>query len=80
MLQRSKQRSVGSQRWHGGAVDGLGRGLTPSRPRLLGLAYRILSSYGDAEDVVQEAWIRWQGVDHDRTTTESPAAYLHRRS
>ncbi len=44
------------------------------RPRLTGLAYRILASYSDAEDVVQEAWIRWQGVDHD--TVERPAAYL----
>jgi RNA polymerase sigma-70 factor (ECF subfamily) len=44
------------------------------RPRLLGLAYRILSSYADAEDVVQEAWIRWQGVDH--ATIDRPAAYL----
>lgn len=47
---------------------------TVERPRLLGLAYRILSSYGDAEDVVQEAWIRWQSVDRD--PIESPAAYL----
>jgi RNA polymerase sigma-70 factor (ECF subfamily) len=44
------------------------------RPRLLGLAYRILASHADAEDVVQEAWLRWQGVDHD--TIERPAAYL----
>jgi len=44
------------------------------RARLLGLAYRILSSYADAEDVVQEAWIRWQGVDHE--TIDRPAAYL----
>ena len=44
------------------------------RPRLLGLAYRILASYTDAEDVVQEAWIRWQSVDH--ATVERPAAYL----
>lgn len=44
------------------------------RPRLLGLAYRILASYSDAEDVVQEAWIRWQGVARDEV--EQPAAYL----
>jgi RNA polymerase sigma-70 factor, ECF subfamily len=44
------------------------------RPRLLGLAYRILSRYADAEDVVQEAWIRWQSVDHD--DVENTAAYL----
>ena len=44
------------------------------RPRLLGLAYRILSSYADAEDVVQQAWIRWQGVEAD--TIERPAACL----
>ena len=60
--------------WHGGAVTGSGEDFAAERPRLLGLAYRILSSYGDAEDVVQEAWIRWQGVDHD--SIESPAAYL----
>ena len=45
------------------------------RPRLVGLAYRILASYADAEDVVQETWIRWQGADHD--TIERPAAYPH---
>jgi RNA polymerase sigma-70 factor (ECF subfamily) len=44
------------------------------RPRLLGLAYRVLSSYVDAEDVVQEAWIRWQRVDH--AGIDNPAAYL----
>jgi RNA polymerase sigma factor (sigma-70 family) len=44
------------------------------RPRLLGLAYRILASYADAEDVVQETWIRWQAVEHDPIAR--PAAYL----
>jgi RNA polymerase sigma factor (sigma-70 family) len=34
------------------------------RRRLLGIAYRILGSASDAEDVVQDAWVRWQGVDH----------------
>jgi RNA polymerase sigma-70 factor (ECF subfamily) len=42
------------------------------RPALLGLAYRMLGSRADAEDVVQEAWLRWStasGVDN-------PAAWL----
>lgn len=33
------------------------------RPRLLGLAYRVLGTFGDAEDVVQEAWLRWSTSD-----------------
>ena len=35
------------------------------RSTLIGAAYRILGSRVEAEDVVQEAWIRWSGVDHD---------------
>lgn len=35
------------------------------RPRLLALAYRLLGSRGDAEDVVQDTWLRWNGTDHD---------------
>jgi RNA polymerase sigma-70 factor, ECF subfamily len=44
------------------------------RPRLLGLAYRMLGSIADAEDVVQEAWLRWQLADH--SAIERPAAWL----
>ncbi|PWV95521.1 RNA polymerase sigma-70 factor (ECF subfamily) [Hoeflea marina] len=33
------------------------------RPRLLRLAYRMLSSVSDAQDVVQDAWLRWQRAD-----------------
>lgn len=33
------------------------------RPRLFSLAYRLLGSRSDAEDVVQDAWLRWQGAD-----------------
>ncbi len=44
------------------------------RPRLLGLAYRLLGSLADAEDVVQEVWLRWAAVDQQ--SIERPAAWL----
>jgi len=43
------------------------------RPRLFGIAYRMLGSAAEAEDIVQEAWIRWQG--YDRTKVLEPAAF-----
>jgi RNA polymerase sigma-70 factor (ECF subfamily) len=33
------------------------------RPRLFALAYRLLGSRSDAEDIVQDAWLRWQGCE-----------------
>jgi len=33
------------------------------RPRLFGIAYRMLGIRADAEDVLQDAWLRWQGAD-----------------
>lgn len=33
------------------------------RPRLFGLSYRLLGSRSDAEDVVQDTWLRWQQTD-----------------
>ena len=36
------------------------------RPRLFGIASRVLGSASDADDVVQETWIRWQGTDRSR--------------
>jgi RNA polymerase sigma-70 factor (ECF subfamily) len=44
-----------------------------ARPRLLGLAYRMLGIVADAEDVVQEAWIRFQAAGGQ---VEQPAAWL----
>ncbi|MGW0195496.1 RNA polymerase sigma factor SigJ [Nonomuraea sp. NPDC003201] len=46
------------------------------RSLLTGVAYRILGSAADTEDVVQEAWLRWSGVDE--TTVDEPKAYLVR--
>jgi RNA polymerase sigma-70 factor (ECF subfamily) len=45
-----------------------------SRPRLFGIAYRMLGSVAEAEDIVQEAWLRWQGTD--RTVVRNPAGFL----
>jgi RNA polymerase sigma-70 factor (ECF subfamily) len=46
------------------------------RPVLMGVAYRMLGRVADAEDVVQEAWLRWSGAD--RTEVREPRAYLVR--
>jgi RNA polymerase sigma factor (sigma-70 family) len=35
------------------------------RPRLFGIAYRMLGRAADAEDVVQDVWVRWQGADRE---------------
>lgn len=44
------------------------------RPRLVRLAYRMLGSVADAEDVVQDAWTRW--LRTDREAVREPAALL----
>ncbi|WP_022883802.1 RNA polymerase sigma-70 factor [Glaciibacter superstes] len=44
------------------------------RPRLFGIAYRMLGSASEAQDIVQEVWIRWQ--TYDRSTVRDPAAFL----
>jgi RNA polymerase sigma-70 factor (ECF subfamily) len=44
------------------------------RSRLFGLAYRMLGSRADAEDVVQDTYIRWHQAD--RATVENPEAWL----
>jgi len=44
------------------------------RPRLMAIAYRLLGSTSEAEDVVQETWLRWQKTD--RTVVSNPQALL----
>ncbi|SFD65988.1 sigma-70 family RNA polymerase sigma factor [Massilia yuzhufengensis] len=49
---------------------------TTLRPRLQRIAYRMLGSVADAEDVVQDAWLRWHGADHEEVL--QPDAWLVR--
>jgi RNA polymerase sigma-70 factor (ECF subfamily) len=45
-----------------------------ARPRLLGVAYRLLGSHADAEDCVQDCFLKWR--DADRTEIRMPLAWL----
>lgn len=47
---------------------------TSLRPRVLGVAYRMLGSMAEAEDVAQEVWLRWNGTD--RAAIENAEAWL----
>jgi RNA polymerase sigma factor (sigma-70 family) len=53
--------------------DGLSA-FAPVRPRLFGIAYRMLGSAAEAEDIVQDVWLRWQSTN--RTVVENPPAFL----
>ena len=45
-----------------------------ARPRLYSIARRVLGSAADADDVVQDAWMRWQSTD--RSEVRDPTAFL----
>jgi RNA polymerase sigma-70 factor, ECF subfamily len=47
-----------------------------SRSHLLGLAYRMLGSFSEAEDIVQEAWIRWRSAGDEHVV--KPLAFLRK--
>jgi len=53
--------------------DGLSAFLC-ARPRLFGIAYRMVGSAAEAEDIVQDVWVRWQTTD--RSPVRNPLAFL----
>jgi RNA polymerase sigma-70 factor, ECF subfamily len=56
--------------------DEAGETFEPHRRRLTGLAYRMLGSLSEAEDIVQDAYLRWHAAD--RIHVDNPRAYLSR--
>ncbi|MFF3255037.1 RNA polymerase sigma-70 factor [Actinacidiphila glaucinigra] len=57
-----------------GSLDEAAAVFTALRPRLFGIAYRMLGSAAEAEDVVQDVWLKWQATDRD--AVENPTAFL----
>lgn len=57
-----------------GDLDAAASVFVRARPGLLKIAGRIVGNENDAEDVIQEAWLRWQGTD--RTLVLNPSALL----
>jgi RNA polymerase sigma-70 factor (TIGR02957 family) len=57
-----------------GDLDEAASIFTGVRPRLFGIAYRMLGSASEAEDLVQEVWLRWQATD--RSVVNNPGAFL----
>ena len=48
------------------------------QPRLFGIAYRVLGSAVEAEDVVQEVWLRWQKTDRSAVVSPWPSSRARR--
>ena len=46
------------------------------RPHLLSVAYRLTGTFADAEDAVQDAWLRWNALGAERETISEPRAWL----
>lgn len=56
------------------SLEQAARDFVAARPKLFGIAYRVLGSAVEAEDVVQEAWLRWQNTN--RSDVHDPVAFL----
>jgi RNA polymerase sigma factor (sigma-70 family) len=60
--------------WPAAGLQAAASVFVTARPQLFGIALRVLGDVGDAEDVVQEAWLRWERAD--RSGVISPPAFL----
>jgi RNA polymerase sigma-70 factor (ECF subfamily) len=62
----------------GAARDGGDDAFAAARPRLFAIGYRMLGTRADAEDLVQDAWLRWhqQGARDGRDELQSAEAWL----
>ncbi|MCX4878707.1 MULTISPECIES: RNA polymerase sigma-70 factor [unclassified Streptomyces] len=56
------------------SLDKATRDFMAARPQLFGIAYRVLGSAAEAEDIVQDAWLRWQRTN--RADILDPTAFL----
>ncbi len=63
-----------SSRQPSAGLDEAARQFQQLRPRLFGIAYRVIGTVTDAEDVVQDVWLKWHG--YDRSHVEHPEAFL----
>ncbi|MEB3960933.1 sigma-70 family RNA polymerase sigma factor [Streptomyces kunmingensis] len=75
-LNLSESRTASRPSPGGGTLDEAVSVFEGLRPRLFGIAYRMLGSAVEAEDVVQDVWLRWQRTD--RSVVISPVAFLSR--
>lgn len=73
MAEQAATRIARSDSQTGEHDDGLSA-FTAARPRLFGIAYRMLGSTAEAEDIVQDVWLRWQCAN--RKAVENPRAFL----
>ncbi|MFG3026786.1 RNA polymerase sigma-70 factor [Streptomyces sp. NPDC048254] len=64
----------GGENGDSGSLDQATKDFLGARPQLFGIAYRLVGSAVEAEDIVQEVWVRWQNTD--RAGIREPAAFL----
>ena len=76
MSERSERTTGAAGPLAGGGMDCATEGFVAHRNLLFTVAYEMLGSAADAEDVLQETWLRWAGVDLG--TVRDQRAYLVR--